>query len=172
MLDPEKVVRPFVREGTTVLEPGPGMGFFTVELARLVGPSGRVVAVDIQPKMLAGLERRAAKAGVAGRVETRLASADSLKIADLHERIDFTLAFAVVHEMPSASRFFAQAAQASKPGATLLLVEPSGHVKETEFKAELEAAARAGFSLAENREFRSSQGVLLRKDSGLQPQAR
>ena len=69
MLDPEKVVRPFVREGMTVLEPGPGMGFFTIELARLVGPSGRVVAVDIQPKMLDGLKRRAAKAGVADRVE-------------------------------------------------------------------------------------------------------
>jgi ubiquinone/menaquinone biosynthesis C-methylase UbiE len=172
MLDPEKVVRPFVREGMTVLEPGPGMGFFTIELARLVGPSGRVVAVDIQPKMLDGLKRRAAKAGVAGRVETRLASADSLHVADLKEHVDFTLAFAVVHEMPSASGFFAEAAQASKPGATLLLVEPSGHVKEKEFKAELEAAARAGFSLAENREFRSSHAVLLRKDSGMHSQAR
>jgi SAM-dependent methyltransferase len=157
MLDPEKVVRPFVREGMTVLEPGPGMGFFTIELARLVGPSGRVIAVDIQPKMLDGLKRRAAKAGVAGRVETRLASADSLHVADLKEHVDFTLAFAVVHEMP---------------GATLLLVEPAGHVKEMEFKAELEAAARAGFSLAENREFRSSHAVLLRKDSGMHSQAR
>jgi hypothetical protein len=54
----------------------------------------------------------------------------------------------------------------------LLLVEPSGHVKEKEFKAELEAAARAGFSLAENREFRSSHAVLLRKDSGMHTQAR
>jgi ubiquinone/menaquinone biosynthesis C-methylase UbiE len=172
MLNPEKVVQPFVRAGMTVLEPGPGMGFFTVELARLVGSSGRVVAVDIQPKMLAGLQRRVAKAGVAGRVETRLVSADSLNVADLQERVDFTLACAVVHEMTSASRFFAEAAQASKPGATLLLVEPSGHVKEAEFKAELEAAARAGFSFAENRQFRNSDAVLLRKDSGIDPQAR
>ena len=52
MQDPVKVVAPYVREGMTVLEPGPGMGFFTLELARLVGPSGRVVAVDIQPRML------------------------------------------------------------------------------------------------------------------------
>lgn len=163
MLDPENVVRPFVREGMTVLEPGPGMGFFTVELARLVGPSGRVVAVDIQPKMLAGLKRRAAKAGFSGRLEARLASADSMNISDLQERIDFTLAFAVVHEMPSANRFFAETAQASKPGAELLLVEPAGHVKEQEFKAELEAAAKAGFLFAEKRDVRSSQAALLRK---------
>jgi len=47
----------------TVLEPGPGMGFFTIPPARLVGASGRVVAVDLQRKMIAGLKLRAAKAG-------------------------------------------------------------------------------------------------------------
>ena len=49
--DPGKVLAPYVRESMTVLEPGPCMGFFTLELARLVGPSGRVAAVDIQPPM-------------------------------------------------------------------------------------------------------------------------
>lgn len=71
--NPGKVLAPYVREGMTVLEPGRGMGFFTLELARLVGPSGRVVAVDIQPRMLAGLRRRAARAGLelAGRPSIR-----------------------------------------------------------------------------------------------------
>jgi len=58
--DPRKLLGPYVREGMTVLEPGPGMGFFTLEIARLVGPSGRVVAVDIQPRMLSSLRRRSA----------------------------------------------------------------------------------------------------------------
>ena len=62
--DPRKLVGPYVREGVIVLEPGPGMGFFTLELGRLVGPSGRVVAVDIQPRMLSNLKRRAARAGL------------------------------------------------------------------------------------------------------------
>ena len=44
MQDPVKVLAPYVREGMIVLEPGPGMGFFTLELARLVGPSGRIVS--------------------------------------------------------------------------------------------------------------------------------
>src|ERR1039458_1564881 len=61
--DPAAVVKPYVREGMTVLEPGPGMGFFTLEMARQVGASGGVVAVDIQPRMIAGLQRRLAKAG-------------------------------------------------------------------------------------------------------------
>ena len=60
--DPVEILSPYVREGMTVLEPGPGMGFFTIPLARLVGSSGRVIAVDMQPRMIQGLMRRAAKA--------------------------------------------------------------------------------------------------------------
>jgi len=165
MLEPDKVVQPFVREGMTVLEPGPGMGFFTVELARLVGASGRVVALDIQPKMLAGLKRRVAKAGFLNRVETRLVSPDSLGITDLKGSVDFTLAFAVVHELPDAGCFFTEVSQASKPGARFLLVEPDGQVKEAEFQAELDAAARAGFFLADHPSVGRSHAALLKKDS-------
>jgi len=53
--DPAALLAPYVREGVAVLEPGPGMGFFTLELARRVGPTGRVIAVDIQPRMIDGL---------------------------------------------------------------------------------------------------------------------
>ena len=51
MHDPRAILSPLVVEGMTVVEPGPGMGFFTLELARLVGPRGRVVAIDVQPRM-------------------------------------------------------------------------------------------------------------------------
>ncbi len=54
------------------------MGFFTLELARRVGPKGRVVAVDVQPRMIAGLKRRLAQAGLLERVDARVATADSL----------------------------------------------------------------------------------------------
>jgi SAM-dependent methyltransferase len=129
----------------TVLEPGSGMGFFTLDLARLVGPSGRVVAVDIQAKMLDRLKRRAAKAGLLDRIDVRLASADSMGIADLHGTIGFTLAFAMVHELPDVGRFFAEVAAASKPGAALLFAEPKGHVSDSDFDSELQAASQAGF---------------------------
>jgi ubiquinone/menaquinone biosynthesis C-methylase UbiE len=39
------------------------MGFFTLELARLVGPAGRVIAVDVEPRMVNGLQRRPAGLG-------------------------------------------------------------------------------------------------------------
>jgi SAM-dependent methyltransferase len=56
---PTRILRPFVRTGMLVVEPGCGMGFFTLDLVRMVGPQRRVVAADLQEKMLAGLRRRA-----------------------------------------------------------------------------------------------------------------
>ena len=161
--DPAKILAPYVRQGMTVLEPGPGMGFFTLEMARLVGTGGRVIAVDVQPKMVDRLKRRAAKAGVLDRLDARVCSADSLGLTDVAGKVDFTLAFAVVHEMPSVAGFFAEVAGASKSGASLLFAEPSGHVGSEKFEGELAVAFQAGFVLVERPAIRRSRAALLKK---------
>jgi ubiquinone/menaquinone biosynthesis C-methylase UbiE len=159
----EKLLAPYIHEGMTVLEPGPGMGFFTLPMARMTGESGRIIAVDIQARMLESLRRRALKAGLLARIETRLARPDSLGIDDLKSRVDFVLAFALVHEMPSAEVFFNEAAAALKPGGLLLLAEPSGHVKPEKFARELEAARAAGFEEVSRPAVRRSLAAVLRK---------
>lgn len=146
--DPGAILAPFVREGMTVLEPGPGMGFFTLEAARRVGPRGRVVAVDLQPRMLAALRRRAERAGLAGRIEAREARTESLGVGDLAGRVDLVLALLVVHEFPDAGRFFAEVRGTLAPGGKVLVAEPSGHVSAEAFEASLAAAARAGLRRA------------------------
>ncbi len=166
--DPAALLAPYVRAGMTVLEPGPGMGFFTLELARLAGERGRVIAVDVQPKMLTRLERRARKAGMGERIETRLAQPESMGIADLAGRVDFALGFAVVHEFPSADNFFREVAQALKPGAMLLVAEPSGHVKRGEFEAQLASAAATGLRVVSHPSIRRSHAALLQKGNGLE----
>jgi ubiquinone/menaquinone biosynthesis C-methylase UbiE len=142
--DPARILEEQVRQGMTVLEPGPGMGFFTLELARRVGPGGLVVAVDVQPRMLAGLRRRADRAGLTERLETRLSTAESLGVDDLAGRVDLVFAFAMVHELPDAGRFFEEARRVLAPGGLVLVAEPSGHVSEAEFEATLAAARLAG----------------------------
>ncbi len=162
--NPIQILRPYVREGMTVLEPGPGMGFFTLPLAKLVGPSGRVIAVDLQPKMIAGLKRRAAKAGLLDRIEARASAADTLAIDDLVGKAEFILAFAVVHEFPDANKFFREVAEVSKPGAQLLFAEPSGHVNQKKFDDELNAAHAAQFTISERPSIpRSHAALLMRK---------
>jgi SAM-dependent methyltransferase len=161
--NPREILQPYVRQGMTIFEPGPGMGFFTLELARLAGNSGRVIAVDVQPRMIAGLKRRAARAGLQDRIEARVTAADSMGVSDLAGKVDFTLAFAMVHEMPSAGRFFSETAEISKPGSTLLLAEPRGHITQPEFDAELQEAAKAGFTVVQRPSIRRSHGALLKK---------
>lgn len=161
MQDPAQILAPYVHPGMTVLEPGPGMGFFTLELARLVGPGGRVIAVDLQPRMLDGLRRRADKAQLDDRIETRLAQTDSLDVADLREAVDFVLAFAVVHETPDAAAFFAQVAATPKVGGHLLLAEPKGHVDTASFEVELNAATQAGLTRVAQPDIRRSHAALL-----------
>jgi SAM-dependent methyltransferase len=137
------------------------MGFFTLELARLVGPSGRVIAVDIQSQMIAGLLRRARKAGLIERIDARVVPPTSMGLDDKAGAIDFAFVFAVLHEMPAAGPFFAEAAHALKPGATLLLAEPAGHVDDAEFAEELAAAAQAGLAVVSK-----CRTALLRKPAG------
>jgi ubiquinone/menaquinone biosynthesis C-methylase UbiE len=161
--DPGRILEPFVQPGMHVLEPGPGVGFFTLELARLVGPRGRVVAVDVQPKMIAGLKRRAERAGLSDRIEARVSPATTMALNGDREAFDLVVAFAVVHEMPSAATFFAEAGRAMKPGAKLLLAEPAGHIGREEFEGELALGARNGLIVAERSTIFGGLGAVLKK---------
>lgn len=143
--NPNKILGQFVREGMTVLEPGCGMGYFTLPLARMVGPEGRVVAVEIQAKMLSVLERRARRAGLLDRIELRQAGAERLCVEDLGGEVDFAAAFHVVHEIPDQSSFFTEVWETLKPGSKLLIVEPRGHVSQDQFEQTLAAAENVGF---------------------------
>jgi ubiquinone/menaquinone biosynthesis C-methylase UbiE len=56
--DPQKILRPYIKEGMTVLDVGCGPGFFTVDMALMVGKSGRVIAADLQAGMLQKLREK------------------------------------------------------------------------------------------------------------------
>ena len=71
-----------VRQGETALEIGFGTGHALVALARAVGPSGRVIGVDLSPKMREHAAARLAPADLAGRVELHTADAVALPVPD------------------------------------------------------------------------------------------
>lgn len=157
--DPQKILSPYINEGITVLDVGPGMGFFTIPAARMVGDSGKVIAVDIQEKMLMGLAKRAEKAGLGGRIVTRLCRPNSLGVS---EPIDLCLAFNVVHEVPDAGALFSQIKEVLKPTGRLLLAEPGRwHVSEEQFKTTLFLASRVGLKVIDEPKIRNSRAALL-----------
>lgn len=142
--NPVRLLGPFVQRGMKILEVGPGMGFFTIPLARLAGPDGLVYAVDIQKEMLDGLRKRAVKAGFVKNIECRLTSPETLGVSDLAGGIDFLLAFAVVHEIPDRKGFFKEAFQSLKPGGKFLIADPLSRCTPEEFQGFIRDALSAG----------------------------
>jgi SAM-dependent methyltransferase len=159
--NPAAILGPFVSEGMVVLEPGPGMGFFTLELARRVGPKGRVIAVDVQPKMIEGLLKRALKAGLDARIDARLTKGEHLGLEDYAGKVDFALAFAMVHEVTNPAALFADIHNALKPGGKLLIAEPVGHVRAAAFEASLAQAGQAGLRVESRPTIRRSHAAVL-----------
>ena len=161
--DPVEIVKPYVKEGMTVLDVGCGMGFFSLPMAELIGEKkGGVVCIDLQEKMIKGLLGRAKKAGLTDRIDARVCSQSSLGVSDLAGRIDFALAFALVHEVPDKDLFFSEIHRAMKPGGNLLLAEPRGHVSKSEFEKGVSIAKSMGFEVVGNLKVRRSHAVLLR----------
>jgi ubiquinone/menaquinone biosynthesis C-methylase UbiE len=159
--DPRKILAPYIRPGTVALDVGCAMGFFSLDMAEMAGPEGKVVCVDLQSKMIKALVRRATKAGVIDRIDHRVCDKDGLGLEDLTGKVDFALAYAVVHEVPDAEAFFQQIHTALRPGGTCLVAEPKGHVSEKKFEKTLSTAEKAGLELAERPRIRRSHAALL-----------
>jgi ubiquinone/menaquinone biosynthesis C-methylase UbiE len=142
--NPDRLILPLVHENQRVLELGPGLGFFTVPVARTLGAGGRLVCVDVQKAMLDRLGRRLAQKGLRERVELRLCSQDDLGLDELASTFDLALAIHVVHETPSPVTTVTALARSLRPGGRLLLLEPAGHCSRELYQAETAAAERAG----------------------------
>jgi len=132
----------------------------------MVGPQGRVVAVDVQQRMLDGLRRRAERAGLDKRIDLRLAEPDRLGIDDLAGAVDLVAAVFVVHEMPDQRAFLAEAHRALRPGGRLLVVEPRGHVKKPDFERSIAMAEGMGFVREPDSPFRGAHGAVLSLRAG------
>ena len=158
--DPERLLAPYVKPGMTVVDIGCGMGYFTLGLARLAGPGGKVVAVDLQERMLEALGQRALRAGLAERIVRHRGRPDALGVEG---PADFALAFWMVHEVPDKARFFQEIMAFLKPGGRLLVVEPKYHVTKKSLERTLAVCREAGFGILERPPVPLSRAVLLAK---------
>lgn len=161
MESPERLMAPYVRPGMTVVEPGCGMGFFSLPIARLAGEGGRVVCVDLQQRMLDGLMRRARRAGLAGRITPRLCPAEGLGLSDLAGTADLVVAIHMIHEVPDQPGLLRELCDVLKPGGTCLVLEPAGHVSEEAFAHTIELASHAGLSKIGELPSRRGHGAVL-----------
>lgn len=146
-----------LKPGDTVADVGAGSGFYTFRLAKLV-PQGKVVAVDIQPEMLAFLEQRARDLG-ATNVQPHLGRVDGVDLPP--ESLDVALMVDAYHEFSHPKEMLESLRIALRPGGRIILLEyraedpdvpikPLHKMSEKQVRIELEAA---GFGWKATHEF-------------------
>jgi 2-polyprenyl-3-methyl-5-hydroxy-6-metoxy-1,4-benzoquinol methylase len=160
--DPWKILGPHIKQGMTVMDFGCAMGYFSIPLARMTGPQGKVYCVDIQEKMLDKLQKRAVKYGVSPVIKPLLVGKD-YNVNDLNGKLDFALLFMVVHEVPDQAGLFKDMFEMLKPGGMILFFEPKGHVKPEDFEKSLQLARTAGFKISEEKPIRKGLSAFLVK---------
>lgn len=156
--NPRKLLGDLVTEGMMVLDIGCGPGVFSIELAKLVGKSGKVIAADLQEEMLEKLKQKIRGKEIQNIITLHRCEQNRIGIT---EKVDFVLAFFVVHEVPDKQGFFAELHSILKPGGNLLFIEPNFHVSKTDFEKSVSVAEEAGFKNAGEKRVFNSRAVIL-----------
>ena len=142
--DPRALLSPYLAPGITALDVGCGPGFFSIEMARLVGSGGRVIAADLQEGMLQKVRAKIKGSELEERITLVKCESDRINVP---VPVDFILAFYMVHEVPDKESFFRQLHGVLKEKGRFLIVEPTlFHVSRKEFESTLQAAERNGFT--------------------------
>ena len=122
-----------IKPGDTVADVGAGAGYTSLRLARRVGPTGTVLATDVQPQMLRMLDSNAKTAGVRN-IKPILCTATDPKLPE--NQVDLALMVDVYHECSDPVATLAGLRKGLKSGGRLVLVEFRGEDPEVPIKPE------------------------------------
>lgn len=155
---PHRILEAHVSKGMTVLDLGCGPGFFTIEMAKLVGETGRVIAADIQQGMLNKVAGKIRGTDLEQRIGLHKCQDDMIGIS---KKVDFILAFWMVHEVSDQERLFEELNSVMNPGGRIWIIEPKIHVTEKSFKKMISRLESAGLEIIERPAIWLSRSVLL-----------
>jgi SAM-dependent methyltransferase len=155
-----------IKAGETVADIGAGAGYTSLRLARRVGPTGQVLATDVQTQMLAMLADNARAAGLKNIKAIRATQTDTR----LPEgKVDLALMVDVYHEASDPEALLRGLKKALKPGGRLVLVEFRGEDPEVPIKPEHKMTVPQvrrelepqGFTFKESLEFLPWQHIII-----------
>jgi ubiquinone/menaquinone biosynthesis C-methylase UbiE len=156
--NPQRLLRPYIDKGMTVLDLGCGPGFFSIEIAKMLADSGKVIAADLQEGMLEIISKKIKGKELEQRIELHKCEDTKIGIA---ENVDFVLAFYMIHEVPSQDRLFEELKSILKPDGKIYICEPKFHVSKKSFEAMIDKIKIMGFEIMDSPKVFISRTVLL-----------
>lgn len=147
-----------IKRGTLVADIGAGSGWFTVRSARRVGKEGLVYAVEINPKYVRHIKRRAKREKLAN-IRTVLGKPDDPLLP--RTSVDAVLLLKTYHEIAQPVAFLRRLRPALRPGARLGIIDRGGKGNDHGLDADVvvKEAAQAGFTLVAQHDFVKSDSV-------------
>jgi len=158
--NPKFLFGKYIKKGDKVIDLGCGPGLFSVAMAKIVGKKGKVIALDIQKEMLNKLKKKIEGTLWEKTIKLHKSKPDNLMVK---EKINFALAFYVIHEVPSQEKFMRQVYNILKLGSKFLIVEPNHHVSKKDFAKTIKIALSLGFKKISYPKILFSRAVLLEK---------
>ena len=158
--NPKKIVGEYIHDGNIVIDLGCGPGYFSIDMAKMVGESGKVIAVDIQKEMLKKVEKKAKKYSLDHRIKFHTCPQDQIGLNE-DIKADFILGFYMVHETPDHINFLKEVKTLLKKGGKFLLVEPGFHVSKAHFKKITRDIEDIGFIILDTPSKKGGRSLLL-----------
>jgi ubiquinone/menaquinone biosynthesis C-methylase UbiE len=156
--NPWKLLGHYIRPGMTVLDLGCGPGFFSIEIAKMLMDSGKVIAADLQEGMLEKLSKKIRGTKLERRIEIHKCEATKIGVA---EPVDFVLVFYMIHEVPDQEALLEELKSILKPDGKIYIIEPMFHVSKKSFEAMTGKIKSLGFEIIESPKVFFSRTVLL-----------
>ncbi|MBT8361327.1 MAG: class I SAM-dependent methyltransferase [Desulfobacterales bacterium] len=160
MQNPQKILAPYIKEGMTVLELGCGPGFFTFDIAQMVGTSGRVIAADLQQGMLEKIRLKMKNSELKGQITLHRCTENTIGISD---NIDFIFLFYMVHEVSDKKLLFNEIELLLNENGSIFIVEPPFHVSQKAFEEMICIAEGEGLRVVERPKLFLNKTALLKK---------
>lgn len=160
--NPKKMLNPYIDKGMAVLDIGCGPGFFSLEMAEMVGKTGKVTAVDLQEEMLEIVKKKMEQSGLQNRIDLHKCENDRI---GLSKEFDFILIFYMLHEVPNQSAFLREILTLLNKEGKALIAEPKFHVSKKDFSHSMELLKNIGFDIVEEPNIFISRAALIKKSA-------
>jgi len=157
--NPNKILKPYITKNITALDIGCGPGVFSIEIAKLLEGSGKVISVDMQEGMLDIIRQKIKGKPVEKTIVLHKCTQESINIK---ENVDFVLMFYMVHEVPNKENLFNEVLPLIKNNGLIMVVEP-GIVSKKDFNGIIDSIKKYGFEEYNKLKIPLSKGMVLKK---------